>query len=488
MKQTLLLLAAAAALAPGAEIVSHPRLLKFEPLNYQPPQPARYRHVLSNGAVAYLVEDHVFPLVNLAVTIRTGQYLDPPDKIGLASLTGELIRSGGTEKRPPREFDEEADFLAANMTSAIGDTQGTASLNCLSRNLDAALGLFFEMLRSPGFDPQQISLAKARRLQAMTRRNDQTQGIEQREWERLLYGPNHFSTAQDTKASIDAITRDDLVAFHRRYYHAANFVLAVSGDFDTRAMLAKLEEAIRGWGGSKPDIAAVPKPDYKPRPGVYVVHKPGVNQCRVSVGHLGITRDNPDQFAVSVMNSILGGGAFTSRIMSRVRSDEGLAYSAGSMMTPGVYYPGAFRAFFQSKSATCAQAADIVLEEIRRIRTEKVSAEELSTAINYAVEVFPRFFATPAIVAATFAADEYTHRPAGYWDTYRQKLREVTADDVLRAAQKYLNPEGLVILAVGNAEDVLKGDPTKPQYSFQKLGTIRRIPLPDPLTMTYPAE
>jgi predicted Zn-dependent peptidase len=488
MKRTLLLAGAWAGLLSAAEIVSHPRLLKFEPLNYEPPKAERHRHVLSNGAAVYLVEDHVFPLVTVAVTIRTGQYLDPPDKIGVAAMTGEQIRSGGTEKRKPRDFDEEVDFLAANITSAIGDTQGSASLNCLSRNLDAALDLFFEMLRTPGFDPEQISLYKARRIQAMSRRNDQTNGIEQREWDRLLRGTSHFSTAQDTKASIDAITREDLLAFHRQYYHPANFIFAVSGDFDSKAMLAKLEAATRGWPGAKAEVPPVPKPNHKAQPGVYLVNKPEVNQCRVSIGHVGVTRDNPDHYAVGILNSILGGGAFTSRIMSRVRSDEGLAYSAGSTMPPGVYYEGDFRAYYQSKSATCAQAAAIVLEEIRRIRSEKVSGEELSTAVNYAVEVFPRFFATPGIVAGTFAADEYTRRPPGYWDAYRQRMRAVTADDVLRVAQKYLKPEELVILAVGNAGDILKGDPTKPQYSFEKMGPIRRIALPDPMTMVYPAQ
>ena len=472
----------------AAEIVPHPKMLKFEALKYEPPRAERYRHVLSNGAVAYLVEDHVFPLVNLSVTIRTGQYLDPPDKIGLAAMTGEQIRSGGTEKRKPRDFDEEVDFLAATIGTSIGDTEGMASLNTLARNLDASLELFFEMLRSPGFDAQQISLYKARRVQGMSRRNDQTTGIEMREWERLLRGTRHFSTAQETKASIEGITQQDLAAFHRRYYHPANFIFAVSGDFDTKAMLGKLEAAIRGWEGTKPVVPAAPKPEHKPKPGVYLVNKAEVNQCRVSIGQLGITRDNPDQYAISVMNSILGGGAFTSRIVSRVRSDEGLAYSAGSAMMPGVYYEGVFRAFFQSKSATCAQAADIVLEEIRRIRSQKVSAEELSTAINYAVEVFPRFFATPAIVAGTLAADEYTKRPADHWAKYRERLRAVTADDVLRVAQKYLKPEELVILAVGNAGDILKGDPTKPQYSFEKLGPVERLPLPDPLTMVYPGQ
>ena len=484
-----LLIIAATAATLAAQVPSHPRLLKFEPLDYQPPRAAQYRQVLSNGTVAYLVEDHVFPLVNISVLVRTGQYLDPPEKIGLAAAVGDGLRSGGTTTLSALDFDEEADFLAATMISNIGDTQAIATLNCLSRNLDASLKLFFDMLRNPAFDAQRLSLYKTRRVQALARRNDQTPSIEAREFERLLRGSNHFSTAQETGASIDAITREDLLAFHKKYYQPANFIFSVSGDFNSKEMLTRLEKAIAGWGGAKPEAASVPKPEHIPRPGFYTIDKPDVNQCRVSIGHLGITRDNPDQYAVLIMNSILGGGAFTSRIVSRVRSDEGLAYNAGSAMPPGTYYDGTLRAYFQSKSESCAQAAAIVLEEIARIRKEKVSAEELATAINYAVETFPRSFATPAQVAGTFAVDEYTRRPAGYWQSYRDRVRAVTVDDVLRVAQKYLQPEKLVILTVGNVNDVLKGNPDRPQYSFQKLAGgrgIERLPLPDPLTMVYP--
>jgi len=482
------LLALASSLG-AADIPAHPRLLKFEPLVYHPPKAAPHRYALANGAIVYLVEDHVFPLVNISLTIRTGQYLEPLEKIGLAAMTGDQMRAGGTGSLSARDFDEEADFLAASISSSIADTQGNAGLNCLTANLDASLKLFFEMLRNPQFDQQRIDLYKSRRLQALARRNDRTAEIEGREWERLLRGDRHFSTAQETKASIESITRDDLIAFHRKYYQPASLIFAVSGDFPPKQMLAKLEQAMSGWETARPAVPKIPRPDHTPAPAVYMIHKPDVNQGRLSIGHLGVQRDNPDHYALQVMNSILGGGAFTSRITSRVRSDEGLAYSASSAMALGTYYEGTFRASFQSKSATCAQAAAIVLEEIARIRKEKVSAEDLATNVNYAIEVFPRFFSTPAQVAGAFAGDEYTGRPPNYWETYRDRLRAVTADDVLRVAQKYLDPDKLVILAVGNVDDILKGDPTKPEYSFQKLAgrqPIRRLPLPDPVTMVYP--
>jgi zinc protease len=172
-----------------------------------------------------------------------------------------------------------------------------------------------------------------------------------------------------------------------------------------------------------------------------------------------------------------------------VRSDEGLAYSAGSSFSPGTYYPGTFNASFQTKSGSVARATAIVLEEIERIRKETVTADELQTAKNYAIETFPRAFSSAAATASIFASDELTGRRPDYWRTYRDRVRAVTVADVQRVAQKYLNPDQLVILAVGNVKDMLAGDPDHPSFEFEKLargGHIVRIPLPDPVTMEYP--
>jgi predicted Zn-dependent peptidase len=470
-------------------IPAHPKELKYTQLDYTPPKRDKFRHVLSNGAVAYLVEDHDLPLVNVATLVRTGGYLEPEGKRGLALLMGQQIRAGGTTSKTAEQFDEAADFLAANLSSSIGDTQGNANLNCLTKDIDAGLALYFDMLRNPRFQEDRLTLAKSQILQNMERRNDSTTGIEAREWARLMRGDKHFSTRDTTKASIESITREDLLAFHKQYYQPAGLIFAVSGDFKTSEMLQKLEAAMGGWPSSKAAVPSVPKPEFTPVAGVYAVHKADVNQGRVRIGHVGVTRDNPDAYAISIMNDILGGSGFTSRITSRVRSDEGLAYSAGSIFGQGVYYPSDFRAAFQSKSMSTPQAIDIVMEEINRIRTTQVSAEELQTAKNSAIETFPLAFASAAQIAGTFAQDEYTNRPTDYWDKYRDRIRAVTSADVQRVAQKYLQPEQLVILVVGNIDDITKGNPDKPQHSLAKLvrdGQIRRIPLPDPLTLVYP--
>ncbi len=485
MKRILLAAVVVILSAQAADIPKHPGDLKYPTLNYQPPSATDYRHKLASGATAYLVEDHELPLVNVSILIRTGKYLEPADKTGLASMVGSQLRAGGTKPKSASDFDEEAAFLAAQIGAGIGDTEGEAQMNCLSRTVDACFGLFFDMLRNPAFAEDRLKLAKSQVMQGIQRRNDNTPEIEFREYSRLMRGP-FFTTTPITKASLEAITREDLVAFHGKYFYPANFIFAVSGDFNTKEMIAKLDKAMASWPSGNERVAPVPKPNFTPKPGVYIVDKKGVNQGRVRLGHLGTTRSNPDHLAIAAMNGILGGGGFTSRITSRVRSDEGLAYSAGSSFPSGVYYDGTFSAGLQSKSTTVAQAIEIVLEEIDRIRKEKVTLEELKTEVNSDTELLSKRFATAQQKAAQFATDDYEQLPADYWQKYRDRLRALTPEDIQRVAQKYLQPEKLVILAVGDADAILKGNPDKPQYQLGKFGPVQRIPLPDPLTMVYP--
>jgi zinc protease len=483
VKRVLLLLAVLTTQA--ADIPKHPRDLKYPTLNYQPPRAADYRHRLAGGSTAYLVEDHELPLVNVTILIRTGKYLEPADKTGLASMVGSQLRAGGTKSKSASQFDEDAAFLAAQIASDIGETEGQAQMNCLSRTVDGCFALFFDMLRNPAFADDRLKLAKSQMLQAMQRRNDSTPGIESREFARLLRG-QFFTTMEPTKASVESISREDLISFHEKYFYPSNFIVAVSGDFKTNEMIAKLDKTMANWPNRTETIAPVPKPSFTPTPGVYIVNKSDVNQGRVRMGHLGTTRSNPDHLAIGVMNGILGGSAFSSRIMTRVRSDEGLAYSAGSIFSSGVYYDGSFGAVFQSKSGSVAQATAIVLEEIDRIRKEKVTPDELKAEINSETELLSKRFATAQQKANRFATDDYEKLPEDYWQKYRDRLRALTPEDIQRVAQKYLQPEKLVILAVGNADAILKGNPDKPEYQLGKLGTVQRVPLPDPYTMVYP--
>src|SRR6185503_13341074 len=253
--------------------------------------------------------------------------------------TGSMIRRGGTKSLTAEQLDEKLDFLAAQASTGIGDTQGSAGLNCLADNLDESLRIFVEMLREPRFQEDRLTLAKEQILQEMKKRNDDSADIERREWNVLLYGEKHFTNRFPTAESISSITRDDLVAFHRKWFHPANMTAAVSGAFDRAAMARKLDAAFAGWPGTRPVVPPVPAEIGTAAPGVYRIEK-DVNQGRVSLGLPTVKRDDPDIYALEVMNEILGGSGFTSRITRTVRSNEGLAYSAGSGLSFGPYYPG----------------------------------------------------------------------------------------------------------------------------------------------------
>lgn len=487
LKLTLfVLLALSAGTLFAQPIPDRPEKLVFPKLDYQPPNPADYRVELKSGPVAYVVPDRELPLINISIGIKTGSYLVPKGAEGLASMTGYLLTKAGTKNWPADDLDEHVAFLAARLSSSIGDTTGNVNLNLLSKDLDEGLKILREVLTQPSFEEAKIILRKDQIIQSMKQRNDNPAGIERRERYRLAYGEDFFRSRQSTKDSIVSITQEDLKKFHRSWFVPQNFVISVNGDFEREDMIAKLEKLFANWPFTGKTPPAIPSEYTMAKPGIYIVEK-DIPQGRVNVLMPGLTRDDPDYFASQVMNDILGGGGFTSRIMNRVRSDEGLAYSAGSALQGGIYYPQYFIAGFQSKSATVTYATSIVMEEFERIATEEVSDEELSTTKKSYIQTFPEAFATKSQVASRFANDELSGRYAkhpDYWKTYRDRLSKITKADVQRVAKRFVKLKRAIILFVGNKDEILKGHPDHPvNISDLSAGPIIDLPLRDPLTL-----
>jgi zinc protease len=473
-------------LTTGQPIPDRPEKLSFPPLAYEPPLPDKYRVGLKNGPIAYIVPDKELPLVNIVVYVRTGQYVEPDGKQGIAELTGYLLAHGGTKSKTAEEIEERLAFLAAHLESGVGETQGSVSLNLLSKDLEEGLGILREVLTAPRFQDDKIALRKQQMLQAMKERNDDSRAIEGREAEFLAYGDNFWANRYSTAASVESLTRTDLEDFHRKWFYPGNFILAVSGDFDRDQMVQKLETLFAQWPFKGETPPAIPTNTVFAAPGLYIVDK-DVNQGRVAMMLPGILRDDPDYFSVVIMNDILGGGGFTSRIMNRVRSDEGLAYDAHSSFPGGIYYPLTFTGGFQSKSRTVPFACSIVLQEMEKMTETPVSDQELNTSKHGFIDRFPRTFGTKAQIANTFAQDEFTGRYAGhpdYWQQYRKRIEAVTKDDVQRVASKYLKKDKLVLLVVGQKDQILLGQPGHDVKLTQLVaGPEVDVPLRDPLTM-----
>ena len=463
-------------------IPPRPEAIEFEALEYTPPRAADFRRMLSDGTIVYVAESHEFPLINVSVTFKGGDSLDPAATPGLASMMARMVREGGAGDMNPATFDEKLDFLATEMSVSSGNTFTTARMNSLSDNFDESLKLFVTMLRKPAFDKQRLEVVKARLLESLKQRNDNASSILAREWKAMLYGRKHFEASQPTALSVEEISREQLQKIHAQIIHPGNMIVAVSGDFAVEEMLEKLAKAFDGW--ERGAVAPDPKvPDALLVPGLYHVQKE-IPQGKVVLGKRGIVRDDPDAIPLLLLNEILGAGGFTSRLMQKVRSNEGLAYSVRSILSQRVNYPGAFQATFESKNQTVALSTKIVLGEIALIRQQPVTDEEIEVAKQGLIETFPRQFESEPTTLQVFVNDEWTNRPKDYWRTFREKVKTVTKDDLLRVAQKYLDPSQMAILVVGDWEAIAPGD-LEGRATMKEFfdGEVKHLPLRDPLTL-----
>ena len=277
---------------------------------------------LDNGIVLYLLEDHEFPTVKASVRLAAGAYLDPLDKIGLANITGDVMRTGGTARMTGDEIDEALESIGASVEVNIGATSGTAGMNILSEYVDTGLEILADILRTPQFVEDKINLAKTAERTNISGRNDDALEICIREFKKVIYGADSPYARHTEYKTIDNITRDDLVGFHKQYVTPENVMIAVWGDFKKKEMIDKISRLFGDWPAGAGKVPPLPEVDYEFKSAVHYIEKENINQSTVLIGHIGGLTGDPDFFALTVANDVLGtplGG----RMFDEVRAPQG---------------------------------------------------------------------------------------------------------------------------------------------------------------------
>jgi zinc protease len=434
--------------------------------------PDYQRVELDNGMIVYLAEDHAFPLVELSASIDVGAIYEPADKIGLAGMTGSVMRTGGTTTRSGDDIDELVEARGLAVETYIGQNSGGAYVSALVEDLDLGLELLADILRNPAFPEDKIKLAKEEQKASISRRNDDPMSIARREAMKAVYGADHPLARHPEYDTIAAVTRDDMLAFHSEWFHPDRMYLVVIGDFDSADMIKRLETAFAGWAKAAKPLPADPEIYDLPRT-VNIVDKDDLTQTTILLGHKGIRADSPHYAGVMVGNRILGGG-FSTRLFNEIRSRQGLAYSVGSSPGTGFRNPGLFMAFTMTKSESSEKATDAILAEIEKMITEEVTDEELTQAKDGILnsEVFA-YDSKREILDRMVMFERYGY-PADFLQTYQEQVKAMTRADVLAATKAVWRPDDMTILAVGNYKE-WDGD-------FSKYGpvTMVDITIPEP--------
>jgi predicted Zn-dependent peptidase len=450
--------------AQDQELLKHPRNMFFPPLTFVLPKAERT--VLSNGMVLFLCQDPEIPLIKVTALIRTGSIYDPAPKSGLAQLTATLLRTGGTVDQTPQAINEALEFMAAELEFPMGRESGAASLSVQKKDFPHALPLLANLFTKPGFDPIQLDLAKKQEIESIRRSNDNPEEIAYREFRRFLYEGNPRGQIP-TIESIESIQREDLVGFHRQFYKPNNIILGISGDFAKAEMITSLEKAFGGWGRSLIEFPFVSTPAPHDKKLIYYAPK-DLPQSTILMGHLSIPLNHPDYIPFKVLNFILGGGGFNSRLTREIRSNQGLAYNVGSFYQGRIGY-GVFGAFCQTKSSSTHKVISLIYEITAGLKKEVPTFEELDWAKKTLINQFIFSFTSSASIVSQEMQLEYDGLPEDYLEKYQERVGAVTFEDLERVAGKHLHPEKSLLLVVGQEENF--------DQPLSSLGPVNRIEL-----------
>lgn len=435
---------------------------------------------LSNGMIVYFLEDHDFPLVDMRALIRVGGIYEPADKVGLASITGQVMRTGGSTKTDGDALDEMLESMGASVEVNIGDTQGTASVSTLSEDLATGVRILSEILRTPAFPEDKIDLAKKQERTAIASRNDEHLDILFREMSKLIYGPDHPYARNTEYATIDAITRDDLVAFHKEYFHPDRMIMTVYGDFKTGDVEKLLKKSFEGWPKSTKPLPPDPEVGKTTAIATYVADKADLTNSAIVVGHEGMRMDNPDYAAMQVYHEVMGGG-FSSRLMNEIRATRGLAYATGSFAGAGLHHPGPQGFYVITQADSTMRTLRYLKEEVAKSLQTPFTDKEIQNAKDSILNSLVFTLSSKGSVLNRMATYEFYGYPQDFLTRYQAAVKNMTADEVLAAAKRNVRYPEVTTLIVG--------EKAKFKVDLEAAGPYRDIDItiPEPAAAAIPA-
>ncbi len=412
--------------------------------------PPVQRTVLPNHLVLLASEDHSLPFVTLQLLIDSGSWRDPQGEEGLAYLAARGLLLG-TLKRTVTQVNEELDFMGASLNASSGRDYATLTLRVLKKDLDKGLDLFMEVLTQPAFPAEEVKREVEKTLAAIQSEEDQPDEVAEKAFLKTLFlGSPYGHPVAGTKESVSRLTREGIVRFYHSYYHPNNAILTVVGDMTDEELKRNLIPRLEKWPtGEIPKLPFISK--FEKEQKIVKVNRP-ITQANILLGHAGVSRENPDYYAITVMNYILGGGGFASRLMAEIRNKRGLAYSVGSFFDPGKY-PGSFQIVLQTKNSSAREAISLAIHQMEGMQKELVSEKELEGAKKYLIGSFPMRLDTQGKLANFLTQVEYYGLGLDYPEKYPSLIRSITREEVRRVARKYLHPEKYVLVIVANLKE-----------------------------------
>ena len=409
--------------------------------------PLGTRTTLDNGAILLVAERPSIPMVVINMLFKSGAAADPAGKEGVANLTAELL-TRGTKQHSAQTLAEELDFLGASLRVDADLETSSVTLTTLTKNLSASLTLLASVLTSPTFPVAELEKKRIEIAGGLQSREEDPGWVAQRAFYEKLYPQHPYGRlAEGTLTTLTALKRDDVVAFHHTHFRPNNAIIAVAGDITQEKFTKLLTTHFAEW--HRGDIPAITWPEEQQPTATQIALDKKVAQANVIMGHIGVARANPDYYAIQVMNYVLGGGGFGSRLMDKIREELGLVYSVGSSFSARKH-AGPFAVALQTKNTSASQAVDESLKVINRFVEEGPTDKEVSEAKAYLVNSFPLRLVSNRDVAALLPVLEFHDLGLDYPDRYPTLIGQITREQVHTAAKTYLQPNNLLQVIVAD--------------------------------------